>query len=74
MFYFRYWGTRKSTWIAIAPVLIALLLVLRSCGGSASDSGLAASSPTTTITTTQNPDDIDEVQDTLPSGEPAPTS
>ena len=74
MFYIRYWGTRKSTWITISPILIALLLVLRSCGGSTSDSGLAASIPTTTITTTQNTSGFDDVQDTLPGGEATPTT
>ena len=74
MFYIRYWGTRKSTWIAVAPIFIALLLVLRSCGGGTSDNGLAASISTTTITTTQNPSDMGGVPDTLPSGEPVPTT
>lgn len=74
MFYIRYWGTRKSTWIAVAPIFIALLLVLRSCGGGTSDSGLAVSSSTTTIRTTQNPSDMGGIPDTLPSGEPVPTT
>ncbi len=76
MFYIRYWGTRKSTWIALAPIsiLIALLLVLRSCDSSTSDAGLAASSLATTISPTQDPSDIGGVQDTLPSGEPVPTT
>lgn len=74
MFYIRYWGTRKSTWIAIAPISIVLLLVLRSCGGSTNANEIAASSSTTTITTTQNTSGFDDVQDTLPGGEATPTT
>jgi hypothetical protein len=74
MFYIRYWGTRRNTWLIGAILLVTLLLVLRSCGGSTRDSGLAGSSPTTTITGTQNPSEIDGAQDTLPGGESVPTT
>ena len=76
MFYIRYWGTRKSTWIALAPIFILLLLVLRSCGGSTSDNVLSSSSSSpslpTNTTLPQDPSLNTDTEDTIPNGETVP--
>ena len=76
MFYIRYWGTRKSTWIAVALLFFILVFALRSCGGSTNDNSLTISSsssnPSTNTTLPQDLSSSTDTEDTIPNGETVP--